>query len=100
MSPSRKPTEPPQRSTRPSAITKPGPTASRKLILSSSVGTAKAKLALGDRGIGHGGIDHAGEEAALADAALRMAEGRHDLEAEAAEAALGIELEDLAVQEP
>jgi len=32
--------------------------------------------------MGHGGIDHAREEATLADATLRMAEGRHDLEAE------------------
>src|SRR5262245_29539027 len=46
MSPSRKPTEPPQRTTRPSAMTTPGPAASKKLILSSSVGTALAKLPL------------------------------------------------------
>ena len=45
----------------------PGPIASKKLILSSSVGTATAKLALGDGGVGHGGVDHAGQEAALAD---------------------------------
>src|SRR5580693_4529050 len=53
---------------------------------------------LGERGVRHGDVDHAGQEAALADRALRMAEGRHDLEAAAREAALGIELEELAVQ--
>ena len=57
------------------------------------------EVGFGHRGMGHGGIDHAGEEAALADAALRMAEGRHDLEAKAAESALGIEFEDLADQD-
>ena len=45
-SPSRKPTLPPQRMTLPSANTMPGPIASKKLILSSSVGTATASLPL------------------------------------------------------
>jgi hypothetical protein len=36
----------------------------------------------------HGDVDHAGQEAALADATLRVTEGRHDLEAAGADAAL------------
>ena len=65
----------------------PGPIASRKLILSSSVGTATANLPLTMAALAIADIDHAGEEAALADRALRMAEGGHDLEAEARVAA-------------